>query len=100
MTRCLCGSYNFNVLQTRRLKNAKYSNGRLLESDNAKGRNLEVLCSECGARYNEDFTPFIGYFYIDGINWGWSETFPIGVEIVTQSKDEITQEMMRRMKCK
>lgn len=98
--KCSCGSTEFDVLQTRRLKNARYMNGKVLDVEHAKGRNLEVVCSNCDARFNDDLTPFKGYYWMDGIEWGFSEEYPSGKELVTQSKDSVTHLLMQRLKAK
>ena len=98
--KCSCGSTEFDVLQTRRLKGASFKSGKLIDVRNARGRNLEIICSHCGARFNDDLSPYKGFYWVDGIEWGFSETFPTGKEFISQSKDSVTSLIMKRMKAK
>lgn len=100
MNTCKCGSDTFNILQTRRLKNVRYMDGKILDVEHAKGRNLEVVCSNCGTRFNDDLTPFKGFYWMDGIEWGFSEEFPNDKEFITQSKDNLTRLLMQRLKAR
>ena len=96
----VCGNDAFDTLQTRRGKGVYFSNGHPLGADTKRGRTLEIACSKCKARVNDDFTPFKTVFAVKDGQW---KELPVdepceGYALVTSSKDEMTRYLLSKTK--